>query len=183
MQQYDPQSHDVIIHGINFEKIVNTTGSLIETQDGQKDLGDPEGSDAIRLVKVEKIWIDHNTLADAEDGLIDAQQGSTNVTISNNWFKNHDKVMLLGSSNENKEDEKMRFTIMYNHFGPGCVQRMPRVRRGYIHIVNNVYDSWKDYAIGGEMHPQILSEGNKFIAKDKKSVRTIYDYCLLYPLE
>ena len=33
------------------------------------------------------------------DGLIDVTQGSTTITISNNYFSHHDKVLLAHSDN------------------------------------------------------------------------------------
>lgn len=58
----------------------------------------------------------------------------------------------------------MKVTIAFNHFGEGCVQRMPRCRRGYIHVVNNDYTEWQMYAIGGSANPTINSQGNRYIA-------------------
>lgn len=55
-------------------------------------------------------------------------------------------------------------TIAFNHFGEGLVQRMPRCRRGYIHVVNNDFTEWKMYAIGGSANPTINSQGNRYIA-------------------
>lgn len=166
--------HDVIIHGLRFNKIIKTAGHWVTSKNGPQDLGTPEGYDAIRLVSVKKVWIDHNYLSSAQDGLIDAQMGSTEVTISNNKFTKHDKVMLLGRANEDKSDDKMRVTVVYNQFGPHCTQRMPRVRRGYVHVVNNLYKGWGKYAIGAEMHPRILTEGNKFIPSSFQPVRIIF---------
>ena len=120
--------------------------------------------DAIRLVGSNKVWIDHNTLYSCQDGLLDVTRGSSWVTVSNNWFRDHDKVMLLGHDDGNVEDKKMRVTVVYNRFGPRANQRMPRVRHGYAHIVNNFYQSWGDYAIGGSMNPGIRSEANLFVA-------------------
>ena len=40
--------------------------------------------DAIRLVIASKVWLDHNTLYESEDGLLDITWGSTDITISNN---------------------------------------------------------------------------------------------------
>ena len=82
--------------------------------------------DAIRLVSASNVWIDHNTLYDCQDGLLDVTRGSTNVTISNNWFRNQDKVMLLGHDDGYDRDKNMKVTVVYNHFGPNCNQRMPR---------------------------------------------------------
>lgn len=36
------------------------------------------------------------------------------------------QVMLIGHKDNNLEDKIMKVTIVYNHFGPGLVQRMPR---------------------------------------------------------
>jgi len=117
--------------------------------------------DAIRLVRMEKVWIDHNTFYKGEDGLIDVSRGSSKITISNNWFKNHNKVILLGHDDKCVEDRRMRVTIVYNHFGPFCHQRMPRIRFGYVHVANNFYTGWDQYAISGGMNPTILSQGNR----------------------
>ncbi|KAL5221558.1 hypothetical protein ABZP36_026271 [Zizania latifolia] len=41
---------------------------------------------------------------------------------------------------------------------------LPRIRHGYAHVVNNLYDGWRDYAIGGSMGPSVKSQGNLFAA-------------------
>ncbi|WOK94834.1 hypothetical protein Cni_G03539 [Canna indica] len=146
------QVKSVIIHGLQFHNI-----RAVKVAAG----GD---GDAIRLVKAAKVWIDHNTLYACKDGLIDVTRGSTGITISNNWFKDHDKVMLLGHDDDYLRDARMRVTVAFNRFGPNCNQRMPRIRHGYVHLVNNFYDGWKDYAIGGSGSPIIRSEGNLFVA-------------------
>lgn len=38
------------------------------------------------------VWIDHVSMSNCEDGLIDAIQGSTAITISNCHFTNHNEV-------------------------------------------------------------------------------------------
>ena len=45
--------------------------------------------------------------------------------------------MLLGHDDKYQPDSGMQVTIAFNHFGVALVQRMPRCRRGYIHVVNN----------------------------------------------
>ena len=82
--------------------------------------------DAIRLVTTSKVWLDHNILYESENGLLDVTRGSTDITISNNWFKNQDKVMLLGHDDGYLCQKNMKVMVMYNHFGPNCNQRMPR---------------------------------------------------------
>ncbi|CAN1201111.1 Probable pectate lyase 4 [Linum perenne] len=146
----------LVVYKVHFIKLNNT--SIVHNFIG------PMDGDGIRLVTASEIWIDHNTLYSCQDGLLDVTRGSTNVTISNNWFRNQDKVMLLGHDDGYIRDRGMKVTLVLNHFGPNCNQRMPRVRFGYAHVVNNLYQGWSEYAIGGSMNPSIKSESNYFIA-------------------
>ncbi|KAK9734657.1 hypothetical protein RND81_04G155100 [Saponaria officinalis] len=166
---------DVIIHGLRIHHCRAQPASTVMGPGGQLiQLSEMDG-DAIRLLASTKIWIDHNTLYRCEDGLIDVTLGSTNITISNNWFRDHDKVMLLGHDDDFKDDKNLKVTVVYNRFGPNCHQRMPRVRHGYAHVVNNLYLGWELYAIGGSMNPSIKSESNLFVApsENKEVTRKI----------
>ncbi|CAJ2632528.1 unnamed protein product [Trifolium pratense] len=120
--------------------------------------------DGISIFGSKDIWIDHCTLSHCKDGLIDAVMGSTGITISNNFMSHHNEVMLLGHSDDYLPDSGMQVTIAFNHFGQELVQRMPRCRRGYIHVVNNDYTQWEMYAIGGSGEPTINSQGNRYAA-------------------
>ncbi|KAG5227544.1 hypothetical protein OIU77_022228 [Salix suchowensis] len=155
---------DVIIHGLKIHHCKSQGPSSVMGPDGKlMPLGQMDG-DAIRLVTASKVWIDHNTLYSCQDGLLDVTRGSTSVTVSNNWFRDQDKVMLLGHDDGFLRDKGMKVTVAFNHFGPNCNQRMPRVRHGYAHVANNLYLGWEQYAIGGSMNPSIKSESNHFIA-------------------
>lgn len=120
--------------------------------------------DAISIFGASHIWVDHNSLSNCADGLVDAIMGSTAITISNNYFTHHNEVMLLGHSDSYTRDKQMQVTIAYNHFGEGLIQRMPRCRHGYFHVVNNDYTHWEMYAIGGSADPTINSQGNRYLA-------------------
>lgn len=72
--------------------------------------------------------------------------------------------MLLGHNDKYSLDTGMQITIAFNHFGEQLVQRMPRCRRGYIHVVNNDFTAWEMYAIGGSANPTINSQGNRYTA-------------------
>lgn len=74
------------------------------------------------------------------------------------------QTMLFGAHDDFMLDEKMQITLAFNHFAKKLVQRLPRVRLGFVHIVNNVYTHWMMYAIGGSAHPTIISQGNRFTA-------------------
>nr|AFK36847.1 unknown [Lotus japonicus] len=67
----------------------------------------------------------------------------------------------------------MRVTVAFNRFGSGLIERMPRVRFGYAHVVNNRYDEWLMYAIGGSADPTIFSEGNYFIASNDFAAKQV----------
>jgi pectate lyase len=88
-------------------------------------------------------------------------------------FNLNDQVMLLGHCDKNAADTKMQVTVAFNHFAEGCVQRMPRCRYGFFHVVNNDYTKWKMYAIGGTSAPTIVSQGNRFTAPDDPNSKDV----------
>ncbi|KAG9146811.1 hypothetical protein Leryth_005144 [Lithospermum erythrorhizon] len=155
---------DVIIHSLKIRDCKAQPAGDVLNHDGAIMSIGPVDGDAIRMISCAKIWIDHNTLATSPDGLIDVTRGSTDITISNNQFIDQNKVMLLGHDDGFLRDRNMKVTVAYNKFGPNCHQRMPRVRFGYSHVVNNIYKGWGLYAIGGSMDPSVRSEANLFIA-------------------
>lgn len=112
--------------------------------------------DSISLRDSNHVWIDHNTFMDQDtsdsqlphyfgvlyqvhDGLLDITNASDYVTVSWNRFENHDKVMLIGSSDSASADRgKLKVTIHHNLF-ENLGQRVARVRFGQVHIYNNFY--------------------------------------------
>ncbi|KAJ0231153.1 hypothetical protein HA466_0300910 [Hirschfeldia incana] len=149
---------NVIIHGITVHNCRLSKGF-----DG----------DGIRVFKSKNVWIDHCHLSRCQDGLLDVVTSSTAVTISNNRLINHQKAMLLGHSDKHVADKNMKVTVAFNVFGPGLTERMPRVRFGYAHVANNMYNKWNLYAIGGSADPTIFSEANHFVAPDRKEHKEI----------
>ncbi|KAJ8640149.1 hypothetical protein MRB53_016843 [Persea americana] len=155
---------NVIIHNVHIHHCVsrgNTNVRSSPTHYGYRGRSDGDG---ISIFGARDIWVDHCSLSYCADGLVDAIMGSTAITISNNYFSHHDEVMLLGHKDDYLPDSGMQVTIAFNHFGEALVQRMPRCRRGYIHVVNNDYTQWEMYAIGGSATPTINSQGNRYIA-------------------
>ncbi|XP_051117349.1 probable pectate lyase P59 [Andrographis paniculata] len=155
---------NVIIHGLKIHDIVSTPGGLIRDSMEHAGMRTQSDGDGITLFGAQDVWLDHLSMTKCADGIIDVVQASTCVTISNGHFTDHDHTMLFGATDDYVMDEKMQVTVAFNHFGKRLVQRMPRVRYGYIHIVNNDYTHWKMYAIGGSQHPTIISQGNRYIA-------------------
>ncbi|KAF3505263.1 hypothetical protein F2Q69_00039591, partial [Brassica cretica] len=159
---------NIIIHGINIHDCKPGPGGMIRDGPDHTGMWIPSDGDAVAIFGGKNVWIDHCSLSNCDDGLIDAIHGSTAITISNNHMTHHDKVMLLGHSDSYTEDKNMQVTIAFNHFGEGLVQRMPRCRHGYFHVVNNDYTHWEMYAIGGSASPTIYSQGNRFLAPDTR---------------
>ncbi|XP_059662359.1 putative pectate lyase 2 [Cornus florida] len=163
----------VIIHGISIHDCKPGKAGLVRSS--PEHVGHRLGADGdgISVFASSNIWIDHCFLARCTDGLIDIIHASTAITVSNNYFTQHDKVMLLGHQDGYTADKIMKVTVVFNRFGAGLVQRMPRVRYGYAHVANNRYDEWLMYAIGGSADPTILSEGNYFMASDNPDAKQV----------
>ncbi|KAH7859799.1 hypothetical protein Vadar_005600 [Vaccinium darrowii] len=164
---------NIIIHGVYIHDCVPAGNTMVRDSPEHYGLRGISDGDGISIFEARDLWIDHCTLARCSDGLIDAVYGSTAITISNNYMFQHNEVMLLGHKDDFLADQKMQVTIAFNYFGEGLVQRMPRCRLGYFHIVNNVYTGWEMYAIGGSANPTINSEGNVFIASDDNTTKEV----------
>ena len=148
--------------------------------------------DAISLRESERVWIDHNEFRDREtvdstlptifgakyqihDGLVDITNASDRVTVSWNRFLDHDKTMLIGSSDNAPADVgRLRVTLHHNLF-ENVGQRAPRVRYGQVHVYNNYYvipdADVHGYSWGVGVQPLPVSSGifaeNNFFRTDK----------------
>ena len=164
---------NVIIHNIWVHDIVPANGGTIRDAADHVGLRTQSDGDAITLFSSSNVWIDHVSLSKATDGLIDVIEGSTAVTISNCKFNHHNDVMLLGAHDSSSKDAIMQVTVAFNRFGIGLIQRMPRCRWGFVHVVNNDYSHWELYAIGGSAHPTIISQGNRFRASNYRYTKEV----------
>ncbi|XP_027348153.1 pectate lyase-like [Abrus precatorius] len=154
---------NIIIHGIKIYNIQAYGGGLIRDSETHYGIRTRSDGDGISIYGASNVWVDHVSMRNCTDGLIDAIVGSTAITISNSHFTDHNEAMLFGASDSYDDDKIMQITLAFNHFGKRLVQRMPRCRWGFIHVVNNDYTHWEMYAIGGSKNPTIISEGNRFI--------------------
>ena len=138
------------------------------------------------------IWIDHCTFEDTLtlakttnttkekwqifDGLCDMKSSSTNITVSNCHFKNHDKTMLIGSSDSDGDNSK-RFVSLIGNYFENCGQRLPMVRNSTIHILNNYYvSSGSPYSsqscVNARKNAIVYAENNYFDSGCKYSFNT-----------
>ncbi|XP_057739466.1 probable pectate lyase 5 [Arachis stenosperma] len=156
---------NIIIHGIHIHDCVRGGSGYVRDSNSHFFWRSRSDGDGVLIYGSSFVWVDHCSFSNCYDGLIDVVHGSTGVTISNNYMTHHNKVMLLGHSDSNEEEDKnMQVTVAFNHFGEGLGGRMPRCRFGYFHVVNNYYTHWQQYAIGGSSSPTIFSQGNRFVA-------------------
>ncbi|GGK83301.1 pectate lyase [Sphaerisporangium melleum] len=139
--------------------------------------------DNISVTGSTHVWVDHNDFDDGNnpdsaqplyfgrpyqvhDGELDVTAGSDLVTISWNRFADHDKTMLIGSTNNPASDRgKLNVTVHHNVFDT-ILQRAPRVRFGQVHVYNNFYDvpspDGYEYSLGAGVESRIYAENNFF---------------------
>jgi pectate lyase/pectin methylesterase-like acyl-CoA thioesterase len=156
--------------------------------------------DAIGIVTATQVWIDRNTITDApvtddklpiengktkqcHDGAIDITKGADLITVSNNLITKHDKTMLIGGSDSQTSDAgKLRITIVNNVFNTTS-QRVPRVRFGQVHVINNYFVGSKtanpyphSYSIGVGKQANILSHNNVFAIEGAAGCNSVVTY-------
>lgn len=117
-------------------------------------------------------WVDHCTFIDGMDGNFDISNGSDFITVS--WCKfyyterayDHMNTNLVGNDDkkESTDGGKLNVTFAYNHWGTLCRQRMPMVRFGKIHLLNNYYTCTGNTGpcINPRKNSEFLIEGNYF---------------------
>ncbi|WP_436529872.1 pectate lyase family protein [Actinoplanes sp. HUAS TT8] len=137
--------------------------------------------DLITLTGGTHVWADHNTFSDGNnvdalqplyfgrpyqvhDGALDVIRASDLVTISYNVFQEHDKTMLIGSTNTVGADVgKLRVTVHHNKFA-NVGQRAPRVRFGQVDVYDNYYyetdEDFYQYSWGVGVYSAIYAENN-----------------------
>jgi len=151
--------------------------------------------DSVTLRGATHVWADHNTFTDApgfdtadptyygrqyqiHDGELDITKGSDLVTVERNKFTNHDKTMLIGSSDTDSTG-KLRVSIHHNVW-KGIVQRAPLARLGQIHVYNNVYDVTAlngyelQYSINSRAKAQVVAQNNFWKTSASQKVSKLF---------
>ncbi|MEV6350428.1 pectate lyase [Actinoplanes sp. NPDC051851] len=130
------------------------------------------------------VWGDHNTFSDGNnvdadqplyfgrpyqvhDGAWDVIRASDLVTLSYNVFQEHDKTMLIGSTNTVGADVgHLRVTLHHNKLA-NVGQRAPRVRFGQVDVYDNYYyatdEDTYSYSWGAGVYSAIYAENNFFL--------------------
>ncbi|WP_082516298.1 pectinesterase family protein [Cellulomonas sp. Leaf395] len=172
---------NVILRGVEFQ---NAYDCFPAWDPGDGEFGEWNSEyDPLSLYGATNVWIDSNEFSDegmpdseqptyygrqyqVHDALLDITHGSDLVTVSWNRFRDHDKVMLIGSSDSRTSDDgKLRITLHHNEWRD-LGQRTPRVRYGQVDVYNNLYvedDAGNyQYSWGIGVQSKLVAEHNAF---------------------
>ena len=143
------------------------------------------------------VWIDHCSFKDLQhlvyvktggstsekwqtyDGLLDMKGSISAITVSYCVFQNHDKTMLIGSSDTDGSSSTRTVTLHHNYF-LNCGQRLPMARNVKLHAFNNYYDTdsnvyyAQQYCIGVRKGSLINAEANYFGSGINYSIKDNY---------
>ncbi|KAH9549984.1 hypothetical protein CY35_10G048700 [Sphagnum magellanicum] len=117
---------NIIIHGVHIHDCKSTGHAVVRGSPPHFGRRGGSDGDGINAFAAHDVWVDQCYFSNCNESLIDAIHGSMAITISNNYFTNHNKVMLLGAHQRDTIDKNMQVTIAFNQFGEGLVQHMPR---------------------------------------------------------
>lgn len=84
---------NIIIHGLNIHDCKQGGNAYVRDSPqhyGWRTISDGDG---VSIFGGSHVWVDHCSLSNCNDGLIDAIRGSTAITISNNYMTHHNKVI------------------------------------------------------------------------------------------
>lgn len=140
------------------------------------------------------IWLDHLELRDGGDGNLDMVHGSDYITVS--WTKfvysqlpvggttvrdsdpgAHQFACLIGHDNKNaaEDTDHLKITIHHSYWADNIMERMPRIRYGQVHLLNNLYASsggyTTNYAIRVGWSANVRSEHNLY-----KGINNPFDF-------
>lgn len=83
----------VIIHSLHIHDQKRGEGGMIRSSVKHYGMRTFSDGDGINIFGSTNIWVDHVSMSNCMDGLIDVIQSSTAITISNSHFTEHDEVI------------------------------------------------------------------------------------------
>ena len=139
---------------------------------------DVDGNDNLCLDNSQNVWVDHCEFHDGVDGNFDIKNMSDFISVTWCTFSyekpprsggsggsdDHRYSNLIGSSdNATDDDGHLNVTFQYCWWGAGCRERMPRMRFGKLHMVNNLFSSSvANHCIRAGYKANVLATGNYF---------------------
>ena len=173
------KAHNVIVRNLTI--VGYGVGDCAKDPTYDAAVGCSSGDDAVSITSASHhVWFDHCDISDGTDGNLDINAGSDFVTIS--WTKFHYSLRadpvgndstgpsghrfsnLIGSGDNVPEDVgHLNVTFHHDWWADNVNQRMPRTRRGKIHVVNNLYTSTGDkYCTNSGFEASLLVENNVY---------------------
>jgi uncharacterized repeat protein (TIGR02543 family) len=139
---------------------------------------DTDGNDNMTIDNCTNIWVDHCDFQDGVDGNLDIKNLTDYVSVT--WCRfvylkppipggsggadDHRFSNLFGSSDGATGDRgKLRITMYNCWWAQGCKERMPRVRFGKVHLVNNYFScSGNNHCVRAGFEADLRVEANSF---------------------
>jgi pectate lyase len=85
-------AHNVIIHNLHIHDIKPASGGMIRDSTDHYGIRTQSDGDGITIYGSSNVWVDHVSMSNCADGLIDVVQRSTAITISNGHYTRHNDV-------------------------------------------------------------------------------------------
>lgn len=125
--------------GFGIHNVKNViTRKLRITNPGDADTSDHDG---IQADTSSNIWIDHCHFESGGDGLVDLRKDTTFYTVSYNIFRNHDKTLGIGWT----ENVSAQASIHHNWFDKTNQRNPSADNLRYVHLYNNYLTSVTSY--------------------------------------
>ena len=141
---------------------------------------DVGGDDLLTITRgTRHVWVDHCEFVDGMDGNFDINGYSDFISVTWTTFRYtvrtfvHANTNLVGSSDreQGNGEDNLNVTYAFCRWGEGCNQRMPMVRFGTIHLLNDYYDCANNSAaVNPRFHSEVLLDGCYF----EKGVMNIF---------
>jgi len=138
--------------------------------------------DGIQLYNAHHVWIDHCSVSDAPDGLLDIVHASDFITVSFNRFfytsaapaPEHRFANLIGHSVDNAAEDAnhLNVTLHHNWWGEG-VSQASLVRFGDLHFFNNLF------AISGNQSTLIAGKESRVLLENNAFVGVVAPHAIL----
>ncbi|MBI5721848.1 MAG: polysaccharide lyase family 1 protein [Burkholderiales bacterium] len=169
-------AHHVVLRGLHFHGVQDHFPAW-DPLDGARGEWNSD-YDAVALRRSHHVWVDHchfesawparqqvfERLLQSNDGLLDITRASDLVTVSWCRFAGHDKTMLIGGSDNHRDDDGRLRVSLHHNLWLRCAERTPRVRYGRVHLANNLFvlpaAGAYGYSIGLGHRARIACEAN-----------------------
>ncbi|RWW77365.1 hypothetical protein BHE74_00014477, partial [Ensete ventricosum] len=85
---------NVIIHGLHIHDCKPTGNAMVRSSPSHYGWRTMADGDGVSIFGSSHVWVDHCSLSNCADGLVDAVMASTAITVSNNYFTHHNEVAV-----------------------------------------------------------------------------------------